>query len=341
MIIRPTYLFKYLPLIGMAACSDIHTPEPPPNFVIVLFDDLGWDDLGFHGNRIIETPNLDAFAAQSARYSDFYVNPVCAASRASLLTGRFFLKTGVSHVHGGKDFMSADETTIAQVLQQNGYATDMWGKWHNGTGERYDPWQRGFDEAFAARLYKHRNAEGLLNGQPVFTEKWADELIVDYTIDFMERNRHNPFFGFVSLLSPHTPLVAPEAVVQKYLDKGLSKNLAIYDGDVRSQNQRLIYNYANKGWPPSLLPYDTDGTYEEYRPVEKSRQNPLTQVISVRAGRYKLLQYPGVDGNFIHPDSLVLINLQADPKETMRIMVKPNANGHTIGELTGIVMIPE
>ena len=83
-----------------------------PNIILILADDLGYDDLGVHGNKLLETPNLDAFAAQSVQFRRFIVAPVCAPTRAALLTGRQFLRTGVSHVHGGKDFVNTGETLI-------------------------------------------------------------------------------------------------------------------------------------------------------------------------------------------------------------------------------------
>lgn len=106
--------------------------QQKPNIIILQADDLGWDDLSIHGNKIVETPHLDAFARESKRFSHFYVNPVCAPTRSSLLTGRHFLKTGVSHVHGGKDFIHLDETIFAETFRNAGFATGMWGKWHSG-----------------------------------------------------------------------------------------------------------------------------------------------------------------------------------------------------------------
>ena len=201
-----------------------------PNFILIQMDDLGWDDLHVHGNKIIETPNIDQLAGESVQFNQFYVNPVCAPSRASLLTGRDFLRTGVSHVNGGKDFLHLDETTLAEVLKQAGYVTGMWGKWHSGYTDGYFPWERGFDEAYMARLYRHRNSEGKLNGQPVKHNRWADEVIVDYAIEFIKKNKRRPFFAYLPSMTCHTPLDAPNEYVQKYIEKGLSKNLATLYG---------------------------------------------------------------------------------------------------------------
>lgn len=438
---------RLLPLAGLItlSCGQEKQIKPEqPNIVMIMFDDLGWSDLGIHGNPIIETPHLDSLAEQSLQFSDFYVNPVCAASRASLLTGRHFLRTGVSHVHGGKDFMHLDETTLASVLQENGYKTGIWGKWHSGDSHRYYPWQRGFDEAYKARLYQHRNSLGLFNGQPVESQKWADEVIVDYAIDFVDRNKHTPFFAYVSLLTPHTPLDAPDSIIRKYKNKGLSDNMAelyamidfsdqnlgrffttlrefnllentvimvfsdngpavnrgiisdedreiryvndlrghkgdIWENGIRSpfflnwtgtlqparvnnlfditdlfptvldlahitykpelpldgismypfltgENSDLekqsSYNYANKAWPPSLEPYDPDGKYNEYQPVNKSNKKVDQQVISFRTPGYKFLLNPGVDGVFNTKDSLWLSDIRQDRQEQHNLIKK-------------------
>jgi len=220
------FLFQAL----CASCSE--ESAPPPNIVIIQLDDLGYDDLSIHGNHIVESPNIDSMGYTGMRFDQFYVNPVCAPTRASLLTGRHFMKTGVTHVHGGKDFLSLDETTIADVLRKAGYHTGMWGKWHSGHAEGYFPWQRGFDEAYMAQLYKHRDSRGSLNGKPVEHKKWADQVITEYAIDFMDRYRDEPFFAYLSFLSVHAPLDTPDSLRNKYMEKGMSYNLATIYGMV-------------------------------------------------------------------------------------------------------------
>lgn len=201
-----------------------------PNFIIIQTDDQGWDDLGCHGNQWLETPVLDTLASQSLRFSNFYVAPVCAPTRASLLTGRHSLRTGVSHVHGGKDFVHLDEIMLGEVLQKAGYSTGMWGKWHSGKTNGYFPWERGFDEAFVAGLYQHRDNHGFFNGREVsFDGKWTVDVITDYAIDFMHTAGGKPFLAYLSYLTVHGPIKAPEELVEKYIDKGLSPNLsAVY-----------------------------------------------------------------------------------------------------------------
>ena len=198
-----------------------------PNFVLIVADDMGWDDLALHGNKYVQTPVLDKLAKESVQFDKYYVNPVCAPTRASLLTGRNFLRTGVSHVHGGKDFMALDEVTFADVFRENGYHTGMWGKWHSGKTDGYFPWQRGFDQAYMARLYQHHNSGGMMNGTPVeHPDEWTTDVLTTYALKFIEQNRHQHFFAYLPLLSCHAPLAAREENIQKYEKMGLSRGLA-------------------------------------------------------------------------------------------------------------------
>ena len=210
-----------------------------PNFIIMQADDLGWDDLPFNGNKYLKTPGMDKLANVALEIERFYVNPVCAPTRASLLTGRDFLLTGVSHVNGGKDYINLDETTFAEVFKKEGYTTGMWGKWHSGSTDGYLPWQRGFDEAYKAKLYKHKDSEGLLNGKPVKFNKWADEVIVDYAIDFITHNKEKPFVAYLSFLTCHSPLVAREKIIAKYEKLGLSKNLSTLYAMVEQMDKEI------------------------------------------------------------------------------------------------------
>jgi len=232
------YLFVF-------GCKTKEQIPSKPNIILLLVDDLGYADLSIHGNTVFETPNLDQLATQSIQFENFYVNPVCAPTRASLLTGRDFIRTGVSHVHGGKDYIHLSETLLPEAMKINGYATGMWGKWHSGITNGYLPWDRGFDEAYVAKLYKHENTQGLLNGKSVEHKGWADSVIVDYAINFIQRNakEENPYFAFLPFLSPHGPVKAPKEPINKFREKGLSENFASLAGMIHyldSQVGRLM-----------------------------------------------------------------------------------------------------
>ena len=125
-------------------------PAPParPNVVIVMPDDVGYGDFSGLGSPIVRTPNVDAFARRSLRFTDFHVSPTCAPTRAALLTGRHEFKSGVTHTLDERERLGLKATTLAQVLKANGYATGIFGKWHLGDQAEYQPERRGFDETF-------------------------------------------------------------------------------------------------------------------------------------------------------------------------------------------------
>ncbi len=210
-----------------------------PNVIIMLADDMGYDDMSLRGNTCISTPNLDAFAQRSVSFENFYVHSVSAPTRASLLTGRHFLRTGISGVHAGRDFMNLDEVTIAEAFQEAGYATGMWGKWHSGKSDGYFPWERGFDEAYMAGLYQYENNKGLLNGKEVVQEGWVDANIADMAIDFIKDNKKQPFFAYVPFLSPHGIWKAPEEYVARKMEQGQSRTFATLTGMVEHLDDQI------------------------------------------------------------------------------------------------------
>eukprot|EP01025_Chloroclados_australasicus_P010150 TRINITY_DN1399_c0_g2_i2.p1 TRINITY_DN1399_c0_g2~~TRINITY_DN1399_c0_g2_i2.p1 ORF type:complete len:614 (-),score=62.23 TRINITY_DN1399_c0_g2_i2:1228-3069(-) len=173
-----------------------------PNFILILTDDQGHDDIGIY-NKYILTPNMDEFAISSVEFDNFYVAPLCAPTRASLLTGRNFLSTGVWGVHGGLDFINLDETLISQVLQQNGYSTAHFGKWHSGKTDGYYPWDRGFQISYYAELYNFYNNRMRLNGDRIDAPGWVEDFLVDRIIEYFQ-SVTEPFFVYWAPLMIHT-----------------------------------------------------------------------------------------------------------------------------------------
>ena len=246
-------IFLSLPL---TMYSGLSYAQEVPNILLILVDDLGVGDLAVNGNRFIKTPNIDRLAGEAISYKDFYVNALCAPSRASLLTGRDFWKTGVSGVHGGRDYVNLDEVMFPKLLQQSGYVTGMWGKWHSGKTDGYFPWDRGFEEAYYATLYNHFNNVGLLNGKRVETKGWATDRITDFTVDFIKRNSGKKFFVYVSYMAPHEPWYAPEEYTEKYTKIGLSKPLSTLYGmieQVDSNVGRLLKTLKETGTDKSTV----------------------------------------------------------------------------------------
>ena len=231
--------------ILLMAQTFITVQAQAPNILLITADDLGFDDLSLHNHPSISTPNLDQLAKQSVQFSDFSVTPVCSTTRAALLTGRDFYKTGVSGVHGGRDFLQLSETLLSNILQDSGYKTATWGKWHLGKNEGYMPNDRGFDQAYYAELYQHQNSQGFYNGKAVSHNKWVSEVITDYAIDFISQQATNnqekpqPFFAYASYLAPHEPWLAPEKYVAKHIANGERPAIANLYGMIEEMDAQI------------------------------------------------------------------------------------------------------
>ncbi len=196
-----------------------------PNIVLVMTDDQGYGDIHSHGNTNIDTPVLDKLAAGGARFDRFYVSPVCAPTRASVLTGRYHLRTNAVWVTRGLETMREEEVTIAQVLKKAGYATGCFGKWHNGAHYPYHPNGKGFDEflGFCAghwNIYFDTKLDH--NGKMVKTKGYIADVITDAAIDFIEKHRNEPFFCYIPYNTPHSPFQVPDKYCDKYKRRGLS-----------------------------------------------------------------------------------------------------------------------
>ena len=197
-----------------------------PNVVIFLTDDQAWGDLSRNGNPYALTPRIDQFADQSVEMERFYVSPVCAPTRASLMTGRWNFRTGVCTVNSGH--LNPGETTIAQLFQQAGYATRMFGKWHLGSGEGLKPHQRGFDHAWYANgtqvkgTYHHpKNIE--YNGAPYTPAAYTIDEWTNLSAAAMKECHaaDKPFFIYLATNLVHTPLDPKKEYAERYKSKGL------------------------------------------------------------------------------------------------------------------------
>lgn len=198
-----------------------------PNVVFILADDLGYGDLGCYGNGILKTPNLDRLAEEGLLLTQHYsVAPLCAPARAGLLTGRYSHRTGALSVESnrGLDRISLEETTIADDFNRKGYVTSMIGKWHNGLYDmRYHPMARGFDH-FLGFLNGGMYYYNWILDRDGYTERtdgrYLTDVFSDAAVGFIKGNQKNPFFLYLSYNAPHSPLEAPQELVDKYLRTG-------------------------------------------------------------------------------------------------------------------------
>ena len=207
------YLLILILSILFSACNSVENEETRINILLFLIDDYGYGDISFEGNTQIKTPNIDRIAKNGIRFDRFYQSSgACAPTRASLLTGRYYLETGVWGVHRGRDFLKRDELTIANVLQDNGYATGAFGKWHNGKTLPYFSWNRGFDVGVHPVLYQHFNTRMLYNNKLVNVEGPVTTRMTDRVIRFIESNREQPFFCYVPYEAIHLPWQCPDKI---------------------------------------------------------------------------------------------------------------------------------
>jgi len=214
---------KFLILLfawAMTGCNPAgKTLQQKPNVVIILSDDQGWGDFSISGNTQIETPNIDRLAYDGALFNNFYVEAVCSPTRAELLTGRYHQRGGVYSTSSGGERLDLDETCIAEVFKQAGYATAAYGKWHNGMQAPYHPNSRGFDDYYGfcsghwgdyfSPMLEH-------NGAIVTGDGFLVDDLTNHGIEFMEENRDQPFFLYLPFNTPHSPMQVPDRWYEKF-----------------------------------------------------------------------------------------------------------------------------
>ncbi len=252
----------------------------PPNIVVILADDLGWADLSCYGSTFYETPNLDKLAAKGIRFTQAYsTSPVCSPTRASLLTGKSPVHTGVTDWIPGRQAngkvtpyekliaqptayrLALDETTISEYAAGNGYKTFFAGKWHLGEAEKYWPEFQGFqtnkggwgagaptgrvNDSTGAFFAPYKNPR--LSDGP--TGEYLTDRLTNECISFINENKQAPFFLMMSLYAVHNPLQAPANLVRKYEAK--QKQLGVQTKDRFARDEAWM-QYEN-GWKRRLV----------------------------------------------------------------------------------------
>ena len=216
-------------LTPMAASMDTH-----PNVILVMTDDQGHGDLSLHGNPCLQTPNLDRLAAESARLGTFYVQPVCAPTRAALMTGQVPQRTTAIDTYIGRAMLSPEEITVAERLQEAGYDTGIFGKWHLGDCHPLRPHDQGFDVSLVHRgggIGQPSDPEGaegrytdpvlFRNGVAEATRGYCTDVYFTEALKWMAE-RKDPFLCVITTNAPHAPYHdVPEALYRKYLEMDL------------------------------------------------------------------------------------------------------------------------
>ena len=229
-----------------------------PNIVLIMADDLGYGDVGCYGCKDIHTQAIDGLATDGIRFTTFYSNaPECTPTRTALLTGRYQHRVGglecalgIGNVGRYDDAirlrrtndmgLPAEETSIARMLKDAGYATAISGKWHLGYEPKFFPLRHGFDSWFgpvggAVDYFHHNEYTGqpalYENDKPIEREGYLTDLITDEAVKFIRRKQEKPIFLYVAYTAPHTPYQdpgdkKPEPVLQNDYNKGTRETYA-------------------------------------------------------------------------------------------------------------------
>ena len=242
---RPRRLRRYAALLatffvltvvgvpGQLSAQTVEDTDTRPNILVFVSDDMGWGQPGFNGGTEVETPNMDRLADEGVKLTQFYVQPVCAPTRASLLTGRYAWKTGMAVNPDSRkdDGLLLDERTIAEALRESSYATWLVGKWHAGYwGSERLPLQRGFDHHYGfydgfIDSYKlvrpwrgwHEILDWHRNGRPVVESGYSTFLLAEEASQLIERHDGSrPFFLYVAFNAPHDPYQAPPEYIAQF-----------------------------------------------------------------------------------------------------------------------------
>jgi arylsulfatase A-like enzyme len=202
-----------------------------PNILIVITDDQGFGDLGVHGNPILQTPKLDAFAKQSVWLKNFTVCPVCSPTRSALLTGLYNYRTGVVDTFIGRSLMRPDVPTLPDQLAKAGYRTGLFGKWHLGDNYPLRPEDRGFQETLwsrgggLAQPSDHPDADPktayfdprlVKNGKEIVAKGYCTDAFTDGAVEFISKGAKEPFLAYVAYNAPHGPYQVPEEAAIPY-----------------------------------------------------------------------------------------------------------------------------
>ena len=246
--------------LSQTTSADNSLKDKRPNIVLVITDDQGYGDLSCHGNPILKTPNLDALHAESVRFTRFQVSPTCAPTRSAIMSGRHEFKNGVTHTILERERMSLETAALAETLRNAGYTTGIFGKWHLGDEDAYQPDNRGFDEVFIhgcggigqkyagscadAPANKYFDPAIKHNGKFVKTKGFCTDVFFRQALGWINKQRKNkrPFFAYITTNAPHSPYIAPDKYKEPFLEKGLDEKTAGFYGMIVNidDNMKLL-----------------------------------------------------------------------------------------------------
>ncbi len=225
-------------------CVIQNTLSAEPNVLLILTDDQGYGDVSLHGNPQLLTPAMDRIGREGVRLDRFYVAPVCSPTRASLLTGRYHLRSGIFGMSRREEVLNPEEVTVAELFQENGYETGLFGKWHLGSVYPETPNGQGFDEFFGilgglSQLYFNPVLNH--NGKEEAHRGYITEVLTDAAIDWMDEQieMDQPFFSYVSYNAPHTPGLVEDEYWKPYYDKQIGRWEAVIYGMIEVIDEQI------------------------------------------------------------------------------------------------------
>jgi len=215
-------------IIGCSKTNNEIDNHEKPNVIVIMTDDQGYGELSFHGNPLLKTPNLDALAQESIRFSDFHSSPMCASTRGQLLTGLDAARNGTINVSSGRTLLREELPTMANHFVNNGYTTGIFGKWHLGDNYPYRPEDRGFEESiwfpsshvssvpdfwgndYFDDTYIHNGRREKYNG-------YCTDIFFDKAIEFIGNSTkmNKPFLAYIPTNAPHWPHFAPDEYIKE------------------------------------------------------------------------------------------------------------------------------
>ena len=243
-------LFLSAAAAGLAACGPGTSPERRPNVILLITDDQGYGDLGCHGNSMIRTPHIDRLHSESVRFTDFHVDPLCAPTRAALMTGRYAYRAGVTAAFAGRSILRRDETTMAEIFRANGYRTGLFGKWHLGDNYPFRPNERVSTRP--SRLERRRQPKRPTPGATTTSttstratnvpEKIRGLLhgcLLPEGLKFAEESGDQPFFLFLPLNAPHSPYLVDPKYSRPYEEQGIPPTRAAFYGMIENIDENV------------------------------------------------------------------------------------------------------
>jgi arylsulfatase A-like enzyme len=249
---KSTLLLLVACIFSWTLCNTSPAAESQrPNVVVFLADDAGWGDYGRSGNSQARTPHIDSLAHDGVTLDRFFVQPVCAPTRAEFLTGRYHPRSGVRGVSTGQERMDLGEKTIADAFKAAGYATGAFGKWHNGSQWPYHPQARGFDEYYghtSGHWGEYFDPPLERNGRMERARGYIVDVCTDEALAFIERNRAKPFLCYVPFTTPHSPWAVPDEYWQRFKEKPITQRATQPQQEDFDQTRCALAMLENQDW---------------------------------------------------------------------------------------------